>query len=209
MVVAPHADDEILGCGGLISKVSRLGGTVHVALVNVEQEHRLAETVAGLHLLRGPVTVNSFGSWPGGMDAVPIRDVATWLTALLDLYQPEAVAFPDSGATHQDHRKCAEAGIVSCRPTGGTERWRPPLVLTYEETADVWPPRSTGLPSLSVSLDPGDVDFKIAAMTAHQSQVRCFPSERSEEAIRALARVRGAQAGVTDAEAFGVLRCLV
>ena len=33
LVVAPHPDDESLGCGGLIAEAARLGETVHVAVV--------------------------------------------------------------------------------------------------------------------------------------------------------------------------------
>ena len=33
LVVAPHPDDESLGCGGLIMKATRLGGKVHVVIV--------------------------------------------------------------------------------------------------------------------------------------------------------------------------------
>ena len=35
LVIAPHADDEVLGCGGLISKVKKEGGKVHVLIFNV------------------------------------------------------------------------------------------------------------------------------------------------------------------------------
>jgi LmbE family N-acetylglucosaminyl deacetylase len=180
-----------------------------VALVNVEAAHRLDEAVSAVSGLPGPVTLDVCGSWPSGMDLVPVRAVADFLTPLLDRYQPVAVAFPDLGATHQDHRKSAEAGVVVTRPTGGTGRWRPPVVLSYEETADVWPPRATFLPQFTSMLDEADLAFKMAAMEAHASQVRCWPSERSGEAIRALAEVRGAQAGVMYGEAYGVLRWLV
>ena len=33
LVVAPHSDDETLGCGGLINKVHQLGGEVNIALI--------------------------------------------------------------------------------------------------------------------------------------------------------------------------------
>ena len=34
LVIAPHSDDEILGCGGLISKVKNGGGKVYVLIFN-------------------------------------------------------------------------------------------------------------------------------------------------------------------------------
>ena len=35
LVIAPHPDDEVLGCGGLISKVKSGGGKVHVLCFTV------------------------------------------------------------------------------------------------------------------------------------------------------------------------------
>ncbi len=35
LVIAPHADDEVLGCGGLISKIKSNGGKVFVLIFNI------------------------------------------------------------------------------------------------------------------------------------------------------------------------------
>ena len=62
LVIAPHADDEVLGCGGLISKIKNAGGKVFVLIFNVGSiekfnnkkftELRKKETLAAMKFLK-------------------------------------------------------------------------------------------------------------------------------------------------------------
>ena len=37
LIIAPHADDEVLGCCGLINKVKDNGGKVFVNILSIER----------------------------------------------------------------------------------------------------------------------------------------------------------------------------
>jgi LmbE family N-acetylglucosaminyl deacetylase len=208
LVVAPHCDDEVLGCGGLISKMRRQGMGVTILIVNPETEARCEEAQAAAEILGvsdvrfGPLT-------PRGLDTLTQRELIGLIEDQINWFRPNTVAIPSHEAAHQDHRAVAWAGMAACRPAGNTAMHRPPIVLGWEEAADAWPPMPSSPPSLAVSLDRRDVATKIAAMAAHYSQVRMSPSERSDDAIEALARLRGVQAGVDYAEGYSVLRWLV
>ncbi len=59
----------------------------------------------------------------------------------------------------------------------------------------------------SVFVDISDfLAIKLASFACYRSQVRAFPSERSSEALEALARLRGATAHRSAAEAFMLIR---
>ena len=59
----------------------------------------------------------------------------------------------------------------------------------------------------SVFVDISDfLDAKLVAFGCYRSQVRAFPSERSTEALEALARLRGATVHRNAAEAFMLIR---
>ena len=87
LVIAPHPDDEVLGCGGLISKVKAGGGKVHVlcfTVGNIKQyggtsntEKRILEMKKVMRYLK----VDSFDlAWAGDeyhlkLDKVPQKDL--------------------------------------------------------------------------------------------------------------------------------------
>ena len=208
LVIAPHSDDEVLGCGGLIARMRRLDLAVQILIVNPEHNTRIEEASISAKILSVDKTI--FGRpYPEGLDVVPQRELIGLIENAVQNFKPEAVAIPDLGAAHQDHRAVARAAISALRPSGMTDLYRPPIVLGWEEAADAWSPRPMQTPGLTIKLNKQDIDTKIDAMLAHSSQVRAYPSERSVEAIEALARVRGTQAGVEYGEAYNVLRWLI
>lgn len=225
LVVAPHPDDEALGCGGLISRVKRAGGQVFVLYMTIadirdysaagfstaEQRRREFENCAAYFALDG---------WhlamPGTNYNLRLDDVAR--AELIDLLErpghplalptlePTVVLTPDATSYNQDHRAVAHAVISALRPGPSTFRHQPLLVLAYEQVADSWtsdppPPRN-----FYVELTDEDLDRKIAALKLHTSQWREHPHTRSEPALRGLAALRGAQSGYRYAEAFHCLR---
>ena len=188
--------------------MSREKLTVHLLIINPEYLERTAETIASSKLLG--VKTLEFGDFePERMDTVAQQIICELIETSLNKYSPDAIAIPDIGASHQDHRAVSQAAMSACRPSGMTSLHRPSIVLAYEEVADAWQPNSIKSPNFTVSLEQSDLNQKIAAMsTGHKSQVRDYPSERSLEAISALAIVRGVQAGVPLGESYNVLRWL-
>ena len=58
------------------------------------------------------------------------------------------------------------------------------------------------IPNCFVEIGKDGIDLKIKALFAYKGVMRPYPHPRSEEAITALATIRGAQAGCNYAEAF-------
>ena len=209
LVIAPHADDDILGCGGLIHSASNSGKEINIAVINMEEDHRLSEMLSALSLLKQKPNLEVFGYLPEGTDSIPVKRIASWIEDIINKYQPYTILIPDLGASHQDHRKSAEAAIISCRVSSGTDRFIPKNVLSYELVTDPWPTRSIIAPQIYFSLSDKDLDFKINAMKKHVSQYREYPSDRSSEIISSLAMLRGSQSGNNYAEAYNVLRIII
>lgn len=213
-VFAPHPDDEILGAGGLISRALAESGRVTVVYGNVLGAARRAELERGLEVLSSGrpghldyQTLFDESVRPDGWHrSVQYHETLEAVEEILEDVAPSLVLAPDTDAYHQDHQLIGRAVVGATRPSGATGRHRPEIVALFEEPSDSWSGRPVRRnPNWYLALSDREVAAKCAAMEAHVSQNRPVPSERSTEAIRALARLRGAQAGVESAEAFHLL----
>ena len=95
------------------------------------------------------------------------------------------------------------AAVVAMRPAVGqhVELWAGEV------------PSSTGYlrptqwePTLYVDVSAEDVERKVEAIQAYSGEVRPDPHPRSPEVLRALAKLRGSEAGFSHAEAFMVIK---
>lgn len=228
LVVAPHPDDEVIGCGGLMSRIKRDGGEVHVLYVAVDDliEYSPAGCSTVGQRLEEIAKVAEFfplDTWHMGMvdHGATLKLDTVAHARLVDLFEgrpthrtavpvlrPTVVITPDITSYNQDHQAVARAVLTALRPGPDETRYQPPLVLAYEEVADFWSGASVapGARNFFVELSAADIDRKIAALKLHASQWREHPHTRSEEALRGLAAVRGAHSGFAYAEAFACLR---
>jgi LmbE family N-acetylglucosaminyl deacetylase len=214
MVLAPHPDDEILGAGGLLSRLAREKSDALVIYGSMPNETRKLEAIQGLSVLDdwdGRIDYEYlYENTDGDLDQMPMKRLITDIEDHVQRFTPDMVIMPEPGGFHQDHRAISQAALAALRPNGGTFNFRPPIVAVYEEPSDYWTLETEQHhPILYVTLSEVDIERKCQAMRAHFSQDRPHPSERSIEAIRALAVLRGAQAGVPLAEAYEVRRWLV
>jgi LmbE family N-acetylglucosaminyl deacetylase len=181
LVVAPHPDDEVLGCGGLLAEAFAQSRAVHVAVMTdgaashrsvppaVMRERREAETLRAIEALGGRADAVSFLRLPDGdlgSPAIMPRAVAA-LACLLARQAPRTVVSPWQFDPHPDH--IATAAAVSTALDRLAHR---PLRLHYAVWA--WArPAAIALPDSGIALDVGrHVQRRVAALAAHQSQLR-------------------------------------
>ncbi|KEQ54122.1 PIG-L deacetylase family protein [Sphingobium chlorophenolicum] len=213
-VVAPHPDDEILGCGGTMARAAAAGAQVHVIVVTRGQpplfEEALvrqirAETLRA-HAMIG-VTDTQFLDFPAaGLDRIPRSELNHALSSALARIEPDLLLIPFIGDIHLDHQIVFNAALVHARPRSGNG---PGCVMAYETLSETnWlAPGVTPafIPNIFVDIEE-TLDRKIAAFRLFQTQVKPSPDERSLEAIRALATLRGATVHRHAAEAFVLVR---
>lgn len=214
LVIAPHPDDEILGCGGTMARLADMARTVHVAIVTSGTEPRFrAADVARVRSeaqaahARIGVTRTHWLDFPAaGLDSVPHATLNAAIGKLVDDVRPDTLFVPFIGDIHRDHQLVFESALVAARPRSTPF---PVRVYAYETLSESnWnaPYLSPGfIPNLFVDI-AAQLERKLDAFAQFASQVQPPPSERSIEALRALATLRGATAHLGAAEAFVLVR---
>ena len=220
LVIAPHADDEVLGVGGTMARHADEGDEVVVAVMTghgdegphpiapkerwdeVRAEARHAHAVLG-------VTKTVFGEIP----AVLVADQPLWklnaaVEQVLHDIAPDVLYIPFPLDLHQDHRSLAHACSVCWRPNNEVGRGIREI-YAYETVSEThW-----GFPYLEAAFTPNQWvnierqwERKRAALECYTSQMHPFPAARSIEAVESLSRWRGSQMGLPAAEAFVTIR---
>ncbi|MDT8993098.1 PIG-L deacetylase family protein [Curvibacter sp. APW13] len=217
LIVAAHADDEALGCGGTIAKHVAAGDKVHVVFVadgvtsrgGAGQEdlvHRQRATENARNILG--ISTMAFLDLPDNrLDSLPLLDIIQPLEALIGKLAPEIIYTHHCGDLNVDHRLVHQAVMTACRPLpNSTVR----EILAFEVMSSTeW--SSTGLapflPNLFVDIS-AHMETKMRALEAYALEMRAPPHSRSMEHMRSLAKHRGYCVGVDAAEAFMVMRVL-
>ena len=218
LVLSPHADDEILGCGGFISKYSRNNYHINVLILTnankgapeiysskeidlIRNESKIANNFIGTKKL-------FFENLPAlNLSNYPIYKIANIINKYILEVNPEIVLIPSANDIHDDHKIIFKAAKVSMRPN---KRSNLKKILSYEVLSETeWNENDKSFnPNYYVSLDKLDINKKINAFLKYKSQVKKFPHPRSKEAILNLSKVRGSQVFMKYAEAFKVEKIL-
>jgi N-acetylglucosamine malate deacetylase 1 len=221
VILAPHADDEAMGCAGLMARLAAAGARMHVVYLAVDGFHhyglsedttyaqRVAEVEHVLELFGASCTYEIvYGDQDliERLDTLARRDLVDRFEHVLNEHRPELLLLPALPDYDQDHQAVFHAAHAAARPIAAQfGKWLVPHVLAYEMTKIQW--AAEPLPRMAAFCDVTDVlETKLEAVRRYATMLRPSPHIRSLDSVRALATIRGAEIGVAAAEAFAVLR---
>lgn len=214
LVIAPHPDDEVLGCGGTMMRLAQKGAQVHVAIVTKAGADRFGPDVASTgrneareaHALLQVARTHFIDLPAAELDRVAHADMNAALGALVAEVAPDTLFVPFIGDVHLDHQLTFLSAMVAARPRGGKG---PQRIYCYETLSETnwYAPGITPAFVPNVYVDIGStLEAKVQAFHCYRSQVKQAPDERSPEVIRALACFRGATVHRSAAETFMLIR---
>lgn len=199
MIISPHVDDEVLGCGGILdesvfvlhlglSESQKHGNTSYTKEYRIKEFSLIKnETNLQSKLLNHPV--NNY------KESLLISDIEEAINCIT----PDEIYIPHP-SYNQDHREVYNASLVALRPHD--INFFVPRVFVYEQPhVFLWDNGKKDFkPNYFKSID---IEKKIDLYHMLKSQVREF---RSSDCIRSMAKLRGKQSNLEYAEAFEILR---
>ncbi len=166
LVIAPHMDDESMGCGGLMAKYP---DECAVVTVTDSGSVRAGEHTRAMEILG--VSESRHLGFEDGQTAQHMSDLVRALDEVMAELRPDEVYLPYP-SLHQDHIAVYEAGMRSSRVSMSSAHWFPPSVFVYDIAVyDVNLYPSDLRWNVFESLDQGHIDRKTAACQAYQSEI--------------------------------------
>tara|TARA_B100000963_G_C22633635_1_gene676329 strand:- start:4129 stop:4827 length:699 start_codon:yes stop_codon:yes gene_type:complete len=218
LILAAHADDETLGCGGTISKLISEGLSCHIHIVtgigesthpiftkqkieNIREEFKKAIKHIGSPKF-------SFGNLPAAM----LNDISTYkinkeVKDILEKSNPNTIFMPSRNDLHLDHKIINYALKVAARPYLKNNQ-NLKSIIEYEVPSETniysENPYDIFTPNLYIDIS-NFIEYKLKAFAEYKSQIQEFNQPRSLEGIKTLASYRGINIGVKFAESFNII----
>lgn len=195
LVIAPHPDDEAIGCGGAIALHRKRGDAVHVVFTTdggrapkghekTDPETRKTEAARSLEILGG--ATQDFLELEDGAGQIT-KNVIKAISAAIETKKPDRIYVPWALDNHRDHKAAFNILEQALKnPAAETTVWQ------YEVWTPLVPNRYVPIASVLAQ--------KEKAIRAHESQMQ---SHDYATAAIGLSHYRGLQAGIdTPCEAY-------
>ncbi len=204
LIIAPHADDESISCGGLIQKRLQDGHQVYILVVHgrvydygkqsvemtreeEEDDFRSAKEILGVRLSQCLNLIEGEPSQLGYYKALqPIEYV-------MQNFDPHEIIVPGAAHLNQDHRFLSHVLGIALRPVNLRNVNRVLEFLPLDGTVQT--------PNHFIGITQEQMEHKLEAIAAYRRESR-VSGPRAEQNVMAQAMVWGAMSGHALAEAY-------
>lgn len=232
LVLAAHPDDEVLGMGGTIKKMTQKGHTVKIVILATGIEARRSTNFKNIseytisdkdskimkkqieeirqHAKKAANVLGTkkiqFLDFPDNeMDKVSNLEITKSIENIIDIFKPEKVFTHSPYDINIDHRLIYQAVITATRPNVKSNISE---VYSFEiPSSTEWNFHTSFNPNVFVDISK-TLNYKLKAMKMYKTEIKQFPHPRSILALESIAKRWGTVAGFKSAEAFNLVRKL-
>lgn len=215
LIVVAHPDDEVLGCGATIKKLTDEGHVVDVCIMCTEakarafrpEDNELEDDMDEALKMLG-VRKKYEGTFPNiEMNNSTHLSLVQFIEKAIAESEPDVVITHHQADTNNDHMHTSMACQAAIRLFQRRAEMKPLKEFWFMEVLSstewaVTTAMNKFQPNTFVEVGEANIDTKISALSTYRGVMRPYPHPRSAEAIKGLAAYRGAQSGCNYAEAF-------
>lgn len=215
LFVVAHPDDEVLGAGATIKKLTENGNTVDLCIMSAEVEARAfkpEKEELDKDLSASSKILGIGKTYRGGFPNIEMNNVShlslvQFIEKAIVESKADIVVTHHPSDTNNDHLHTSIACQAAIRLFQRRKEVNPLKELWFMEvlSSTEWSVNTSMnsfKPNTYFEVGKQGVEVKIKALSAYRGVMRDYPHPRSEEAISGLAAYRGAQSGCDYAEAF-------
>lgn len=209
LVIAAHPDDETLGMGATIRKLS-MKNTVNLCIITEGataqyKNKRMIQIRKNACMKSGKLLGISnfdFLDFPDmKLDSIPQLEINKKIEKIIRKYNPHTVYTTPPNDLNKDHQKVFESTLVASRPSSSNVK----KIMCYEIPSYT---RYPFAPTVYENISKDILSIKIKACKIYKTEIEKFPHPRSLKSITNMAIRRGIEAGIKYAEAFQLIRSI-
>jgi len=221
LIISAHPDDDILGCGGYLSKHRNSNVQIKVIFIAEGTSCRFENNeLKDPHVISAIQDRNNCGmkalsylgvenyqfyNLPcGRLDTIPIIEINKIIENEIKLFKPDTIFTHSDCDVNNDHRTINRSTMMATRPVPNSTI---KSIFAYEVPSSTeWSFDVAFTPNWFVPFSRQNLDEKVNALLYYESEVKPYPFPRSDVGLITNARYRGKQIGVEYAEAFKLIR---
>lgn len=220
LVVCAHPDDEVLGCGGTIARLSKEGCLIYTLILGegISSRYKKQDLVKKNKEIRelknqatkanktlGVKDLYVFDFPDNKFDTVPLLDIIKTIEKIKVKLTPNIIFTHSAQDLNIDHQIVYRAVITATRPMKGETIKE---IYSFEVLSSTeWNYPLQFSPDVFFNISDF-INIKLKAMKEYKNELRKFPHPRSLKAIKTNAQSWGYKVGCHYAEAFKAVRLL-
>jgi LmbE family N-acetylglucosaminyl deacetylase len=201
LVIAPHADDEVLGVGGTIQKYIEKKYEVNVIICCKRKVDNNIDYINCLNILKVKKIFHL-----NMKDEILNEYKNELLKKLEDLYckiKPNIIYIPNKNDLNQDHKTVFDVCDVVLR------RYQPnppEMIFSYEIPSSTTQSFKNNFKiNWYESISKKQLNKKIKAFYQYKNEIRKYPNPRNDKGIKTYAKFRGMECNSKYSEAFNLI----
>ncbi len=221
LVVAAHPDDEILGCGGTIKKLTKKGVRVKTIFLSdgessrkishtnkvklIESRKKSAKKAAKILKTETPIFLNYSDNQ---LDKLPLLTYVKDIEKIIISFKPDLIFTHSHSDLNIDHKITNNAVVTATRPIKNIVK----TILFFETLSSTeWNfsnDKKFFNPNFYINVDKY-LKYKLLALKEYKSELRKWPHPRSLKSVKINLKKNGSIINCEYAEAFQVGRIIV